>query len=499
MRPLLLAPLLLALAACDGAPGGEDRSSVEPETTAPHETASALDAYVNDAVRRLEIPGLAVAIVEGDAIYYTRAFGTPRLGSSEPLTVDHLFHFASVSKPFVATAIVQMVERGEVDLDAPVIDYLPYFPIGDRGVTIRRMLNHTSGMPDVADYEWERPESDEGAAERYVRSLGDRQLLFEPGKKFRYSNMAFDVLGDVIAKISGMSFERYVEAQILEPLRMHDSSFLYPATEPTLRTSGHVWAGAPVVSDVYPYNRRHAPSSTLNSSVVEMTHWAIANLNRGHFRDRHILRPESYDLLWGATAAAGDAIDVGLSWFVGEYRGERMIWHDGGDTGFTSTLALLPDSDRAVILASNYDRTPMRELRAGILEILAGEVPAPVRRRGAEAFADVLVTSGVEAALEHYRELQAEASDRYALGPSQLNGLGYYYLRNGEVERAIEVFRANVELYPEVANGWDSLGEALLVAGEREEGIRHYRKALALDPDFENPRRVLEELGVALR
>ena len=497
MRFASLILVAASIVAC--APPAEElpQDPVRP-TSAPGERAAAFDAYLNDSVRRLEIPGLAVAIVEDGELYYAGAFGTTRLGEGEPLDVEHLFHFASVSKTFVATAIVQLVERGEVDLEAPVSTYLPYLPIEGEGITIRRMLDHTSGLPDVEDYAWDRPEEDPEAAERYVRSLGDERLLFEPGTSFRYSNLAFDILGDVIAKVSGMPFEAYVETQILEPLRMLDSTFLYPESDPERRTSGHVWREGPSVSSLYPYNRRHAPSSTLNASVVEMAHWAIANLNRGLYRDRRILRPESYDLLWERSAQATTEIDVGLAWFLTDYRGERMIYHDGGDTGFRSSLALLPDSGRGVILASNYDRTPIRELRAGLIELLAGELPAPVRRPGADAFAEVLDREGGEAAIAHYRELQRTASDRYALGPRQLNELGYYYLRVDDVERALTVFRANTELYPEEANCWDSLGEALLISGDREAGIAHYRKALEIDPRFENARRVLEELGVAI-
>ena len=116
-------------------------------------------------------------------------------------------------------------------------------------------------MPDVEDYEWDKPQSDEGAAERFVRAMASERLLWAPGGGWRYSNnMAFDALGDVIAKVSGQSFETYVRANILEPLGMKNSSFIHAEIGEALRTTGHV--GNPArVSAVYPYNRRHAPSS----------------------------------------------------------------------------------------------------------------------------------------------------------------------------------------------------------------------------------------------
>ncbi len=156
-----------------------------------------------------------------------------------------------MSKPFVATAIMQLVERGAMSLDAPVTDYLPYFKLSGTEyarITIRQMLNHTSGMPDVEDYEWDRPQFDEDAAERYVRSLENEAMIAAPGELWRYSNMAFDTLGDVIAKVSGQSFESYVKENILDPLGMTASTFLQPDVPEELRTPPHVGRGEPIVS-----------------------------------------------------------------------------------------------------------------------------------------------------------------------------------------------------------------------------------------------------------
>jgi CubicO group peptidase (beta-lactamase class C family) len=149
---------------------------------------------------------------------------------------------ASITKPFVGTAIMQLVERGVVDLDAPVVKYLPYFRLADdrcNSITVRQMVTHTSGMPDVDDYEWDKPQYDEGALGRYVRSLTNQKLLFVPGERVQYSNMAFEILGDLVAKASGESFDDYVHRHILAPLKMTDSTLLLKHANPTLLTWGH--------------------------------------------------------------------------------------------------------------------------------------------------------------------------------------------------------------------------------------------------------------------
>ena len=168
-----------------------------------------IENYLANVVTSNRIPGLTVAVVRGGDIAYLGAFGVRRIGGEEPLTSQHVFHFASVSKPFVATAIMQLVEQEKMALDDRLVEILPYFELADedcREITIRQMLSHTSGMPDVEDYEWQTPQYDDGAAERFVRSVSDRTLLWPPGRQWQYSNLAFDILGDVIAKVSGMSF-----------------------------------------------------------------------------------------------------------------------------------------------------------------------------------------------------------------------------------------------------------------------------------------------------
>jgi CubicO group peptidase (beta-lactamase class C family) len=167
------------------------------------------------------------------------------------------------------------------------------------------------------------------------------KMLFAPGKDMRYSNTAYEALGDVIAKVSGMSFETYVRKNILNPLEMCTTSFLYPEIPDSLRVNGHQWAGEPVVSKHYPYNRMHGPSSTLNSNVREMTHYGFAHLNRGVYKDKRILADSTYDLWWTNSVKMQGKSKIGLSWWLSERNGVELISHSGGDTGFRSLFLLV--------------------------------------------------------------------------------------------------------------------------------------------------------------
>lgn len=345
-----------------------------------------LQSLIEDFVRQQQIPGFAIGVIQDDQLVYAHGFGVKNLiHNDDPVTPRSLFHMASITKTFVATSIMQLVEAGKISLETPVVQYLPYFRLADdryRTITVGQMVTHTSGMPDVEDYEWDKPQYDDGALERYVRSLSNKKLIFAPGTDFRYSNMAFEVLGDLIAKVSGESFDDYVQHHILTPLKMRDSTLLIKKTNRKLMTwgyerdkDGHVFP-----SKVYPYNRMHSPSSNLHSDVEDMARWALANLNHGELDGRRILKGQTYDTMWKPVRKLSDGRAVGISWFLGEYRGQATVSHGGGDTGYATFLVLLPEKKIAVVLMANCDwlGKGRGQIANAALDVALGLKPEPI-------------------------------------------------------------------------------------------------------------------------
>jgi CubicO group peptidase (beta-lactamase class C family) len=171
------------------------------------------------------------------------------------------------------------VERGQLELDGKISQYLPYFCLDDERfteITLRQMLSHTSGIPDMDESEYDElvahPEYDEGAAERYVRSLSKRKMITDPGERFAYSNIAYNVLGDLIAKITRMTFENYMVENILRPSGMPESTFYFPDVPHERLAIPHLRVPGISVNHIYPYHRADAPSSFLHTTAVEMCH-----------------------------------------------------------------------------------------------------------------------------------------------------------------------------------------------------------------------------------
>jgi CubicO group peptidase (beta-lactamase class C family) len=456
-----------------------------------------LDPMLQQVVASFQLPGLAAGVVSNGELVYARGFGVTSLETGAPVTPSSLFHMASVSKTFVATALAQLAERGKVDLGAPVVRCLPYFRLADERfpeLTIHQLLTHTSGMPDVEDYHWDRPEEDDGALERFVRSLANETLLFPPGQKFEYSNMAYEILGDVIAKVSGMTFEDYLKVHILDPLGMHASTFLKREVSADLAAFPHVYQPEIAPSQVYPYHRAHAPSSTLHSNVLELGNWAMANLNRGVFKGERILAAASYELLWkpyqatstSASQAGGKEAFVGLSWFIGEHKGYLVIGHSGEDIGFMSRLALLPEAGLAVIVLINAIPAPEERILDAALDLSLGFEPRPIRPPAMITVGRTLARGGLEAAREHLLRLGAGFPGDYDFSPDGFIDSAFTLVELGNAPAAIDVMRLCVAVNRDSSEAFAWLGWACSKAGEKAQALESLEKSLALNPDNEH-------------
>ena len=351
----------------------------------PSGTPQALEAIVQDFAEQHRLPGLAAGVWRRGEVILRMGVGNQDGPGSPPIDGETVFHLASVTKPFVATAVMQLVAADKMCLDCPLQRYLPYFSMqgpGAERITIRQVLTHTAGTGDTSDFRWTTPEYDDGAVERYVRSLASVRLDFVPGSEWRYSNRGFDVLADAIAKADGQPFETVIQQRILTPLGMRRSTMLMSDIDSARMARGHRRDGRAV--GYYPYNRRHAGSSTLHSTLDDMLRWAAANLGRGALDQRRILPPTAYEELWRpywdirATVAEGtrragyvfpyDSLAIGLSWFLPVQEGRQLVYHSGSDPGFASNVLLSPSEQIGVVVLINASGADPRALSRSLLD-----------------------------------------------------------------------------------------------------------------------------------
>jgi CubicO group peptidase (beta-lactamase class C family) len=365
---------------------GSDTPIANGAGTAPE--FAAIERFVQEEMAAQRIPGLALGIVKDDRIAYLRGFGEAD-ESGRAVTPKTPFIIGSLSKSFTALAIMQLVEAGKVELDAPVQRYLPWFRVADEEasgeITVRHLLHHTSGLSTKTGRSYQgNGDTSDAALEKAVRKLSSVELTAPVGKKHRYSTINYSVLGLIVQTVAGRSYESYVQTEIFDPLQM-DGSFTSEAAaeKKGLATGHHYWFGRPRAADL-PYNRGLVPAGYLISSAEDMAHYLIAQLNGGRYGKASVLSPAGVrQLHQPAVATPETGTSYGMGWFVGPINEIPAIHHQGETFNFHANAVLVPESRTGVIVLMNAENSldlflsgRMGTISEGVASLLEGREPS---------------------------------------------------------------------------------------------------------------------------
>ena len=351
-----------ALAQDDPDSNGADQLVVNmAESPQSQRDYRALDQYIGAQMQTLNLPGLALGIVQGDQIGHLMGYGVadPDGRSMTPQTPIRL---ASVSKPLTALAVMQLVEAGKLDLDAPVQQYLPWFRLADEqaasSITLRDLIYHISGIPQTAGYDsFYNGDLSDAALERNVRQLAGIAPNRPVGSTYQYANLNYDALGLVVQTVSGQTYESYIEDHIFAPLEMqHSFTSQAEALEDGMATGYRRWFGIPVAVSL-PDDRATRPSSFLISSAEDMTHLLIAELNGGRYGGAALLSPQGIAETQRPFVPINESgLYSGMGLDVDQIDGVTRAAKTGGTANYYARIVLLPDSGLGVVvLANSFD------------------------------------------------------------------------------------------------------------------------------------------------
>jgi CubicO group peptidase (beta-lactamase class C family) len=347
---------------------------------------SAIDTYVEEQMDAFKVPGLALVIVQGDQVVYMRGYGQAG-PDGRPVMPQTPFMIGSTTKSFTALAIMQLVEAGQLELDAPVQTYLPWFRVADpqasAQITVRHLLNQTSGFSSsTGRQELAASDLSNTAIETAVRRLAKVELVHVPGSTHEYSNVNFNILGLIVQTVSGQTYESYVQEHILNPLEMrHSFTSQDEAMQDGMATGYRMWFGIPLPKKV-PFNRGNLPSGYLTCSVEDLAHYLIAQLNGGHYGDVSILSSEGVAAMHQPAVPTGDADTYyGMAWYVGPVDGAPAVYHSGDNANFLTHLLMFPEEKLGVALTFNLFGLSTagvhRHIAEGVMAIMKGKQPQP--------------------------------------------------------------------------------------------------------------------------
>lgn len=456
----------------------KEKVIVNLERTIPHIMEKAL------------IPGLSIAVIRDGKLFWGNSFGVKNINTQDSVTAETVFEAASQSKPVFSYAVMKMVERGELEIDKPLVEYASdeyiekYFlgrEIVDerfKKITTRMILSHRTGFPN-----W--------------REQNPLTINFEPGEKFSYSGEGFGYLQKVVEKITCLPLNEFMKKEVFKPLSMTHSSYIWQEHYEQVTSLPH--DRMMDVGEKSKFTVGHAAAS-LHTTASDFAKFIMAIMNHAGLRASTIDSMLSPQVIVDPEEMKN--VEWGLGFGLQRTRNGISYWHWGDNGNFKCFFIAFPDQRIGVVYFTNsyYGLAVRRQIvqlaiggyhpvmNSGLL-INYGDVDSPWME-----FIRVLVTENVDAALDKFNHLREKFSATDIIPEYSMNNIGYALMRKKQYASAIKIFQLNVETYPDSWNVYDSLGEAFMEYDDKELAIKNYMKSLELNSKNENAAKMLKKL-----
>jgi CubicO group peptidase (beta-lactamase class C family) len=326
--------------------------------TAAQDHEASNDEFIRAEMQKRNIPGAAVAVLRNGELLRAQGYGLANVELNVPVSTSTVFQLQSITKTFTAAATLMLVEQGAIRLDDKITQYLSDLPEAWHEITVRQLLSHTSGLKDFINEPTVNLRLDAAPAE-IIKSLADKPLNFTPGEKFRYSNTGYQLLGMIIAKVSGKEWGTFLHETLFAPLGMTDTRVvvlneLVPnRAAGYLNIRGRLQNGNFIAPSILSY-----PGGGIQSTVVDLSKWAAA------LDTERLLKASTLEMMWTpARLSDGSTAPYGLGWFLGNYQDHRFVQHTGSHmTGFGTALTRFPDDRLSVIVLTNQNGSNSAEI-----------------------------------------------------------------------------------------------------------------------------------------
>ena len=351
-----------ALALCCGA--AQAASAPSPALAA---RLAGFDGWVAQRMAQARMPGLTVGFAQGD-VEWVKGYGHADLENRVPATARSSYRLASVTKPMTAVAILQLVEQGKVDLDAPVQAYVPYFPVKPFPVTVRQLLGHLGGIDAYRDSKVEQHFKAHKDTRQSIAVFEQFELIAEPGTRFRYTSYGYNLLGAVIEAASGESYGRYMQRHVWQPLGMHDTRMDDPDAVIPHRVRGYRLAGQELQnSEFVDISSRFSAGGT-RASVPDMLAFG-----KGIHEGKILSAASLASMVQPMATRAGRLTDYGMGWELIPAGGRYAIAHGGQQPETVTYMFSFPSRKLTIAVAANLERANPQAFVQRLFEVVTGE------------------------------------------------------------------------------------------------------------------------------
>lgn len=325
--------------------------------------ADKLDDYVRKYMADRKIPAVAWGIFKDGKVVKSRAYGLASVELKAPATTETVFEIGSVSKQFTATGILMLMEEGKVGLEDRIDKYVANLPEAWQSVTLRQLLTHTSGIPDMEEIFGYDSYRNIYTVQALIDVANSRPMDFAPGEKFKYSNTGYFLLGLALEKVSGKTYAAFLKERIFDPLGMTRTRESDPTAVIPNRAAGYQ------VDEAGALKNRDAmqPSACLGAGTLVSTLGDMAKWD-GAVTTNRLLKPETQKLMWTPAQTKNGTVQYGLGWFTEPYRGHPGVEHSGGTAGFSCDYRRFHDTGYAVVVFTNLYATGVGGIELRVMD-----------------------------------------------------------------------------------------------------------------------------------
>ena len=440
------------------------------------ELSKNIEAVVQDYIDLGIFSGIILVAEKGN-IQFHKAYGLANRETKAPNTINTLFDIGSMNKTFTSIVVKQLVAEGKLNLDDKLTQYIPGFkdPNANK-ITINHLLNHESGFADYHTRNYFDLPLNERKLNAIVERAKSYDLNFEPGTEQDYSNLGYVILGAVIEKVSGKSYFDNVNERIVKPLNLKNTYLNDFSGLENRIAHGYYYTPLGELDESAPLQDIPNPDGGFLSTTED-----IMTFYRSYYYD---------DLLLSEEAKSNDSFFN----YLKELPDGKATGSAGGFEGFNTALYQVVSNDFTIIVFANMDEPVAEHIALDILALTRGETPNKPQAPAIQNVREAFNKNGADFVKANFEELTINFHPE---DPKDIiiNDLGYAYLYEAnDVDKAIELFKLNTELFPDIANCWDSYGEALAESGKKEEAIKAYEKALTIRPNLESAKNALKDL-----
>ena len=330
-------------------------------------TSKQIDALVENTIKTFDVPGIAVAIVKDGKIIHEKGYGLSSVNNKQKVNEHTRFGIASNSKAFTATALAILIDEGKLKWDDRVRKFIPEFTLYDSYVsdkfTVRDLLTHRSGLGLGAGDLMLWPDSSSYSTQDIIRNLRYLKPVSDFRTQYDYDNLLYIVAGEVVEKVSGISWNEFIQTRILNPLQMTESApnFALLTSKQNI-VDPHVDFEGKVQVVRRDWREVAGAAAGIYSSVHDMSKWAIMQLNDGKYGDKQLFSVKEHNEMWapqtiipvrGKTTYKMNFRSYGLGWFINDENGYKVVSHTGGLFGMVTQFTLIPELDLGIIVFTN--------------------------------------------------------------------------------------------------------------------------------------------------